>query len=54
MPRPDEGTAIDEDKAFYRMISSNQEISVSSISENMMHVENFFSILLMKTIGING
>lgn len=46
MPRPDEGTAIDEDKAFYRMISSNQEISVSSISENIDACGEFLQYLI--------
>lgn len=33
MPIPDDGMKIDEDKAFYRMVSSNMEISVSSITD---------------------
>ncbi len=33
MPIPDDGMKIDEDKAFYRMVSSNMEISISSITD---------------------
>ena len=33
MPIPDDGMKIDQDKAFYRMVSSNMEISISSITD---------------------
>ena len=34
MPKPDPGTEIDEDNAFYRMVSSNMEISVCPKARN--------------------
>lgn len=46
MPRPDEEMDIDTDNAFYRMVSSNQEISISSITENREACGEFLQYLI--------
>ncbi|HHV11499.1 MAG TPA: extracellular solute-binding protein [Clostridiales bacterium] len=48
MPVPDAGTNIDKDNAFYRMVSSNQEISISSITKNVEAVGEFLQFLIDK------
>lgn len=46
MPRPDSGTDIDEENAFYRMVSSNMEISVSSLTQQKEAVGEFLQYLI--------
>ena len=46
MPVPDEGMEIDEANAFYRMVSSNMEISVSSLTQQTEAVGEFLQYLI--------
>ena len=46
MPTPDAGTVVDEDNAFYRMVSSNMEISVSSLTKEKEAVGEFLQYLI--------
>ncbi|WP_251391405.1 ABC transporter substrate-binding protein [Mediterraneibacter agrestimuris] len=46
MPVPDEDMEVDEENAFYRMVSSNMEISVSSLSEKVDAIEEFLQFLI--------
>lgn len=46
MPVPDEGMEIDEANAFYRMVSSNMEIGVSSLTQQTEAVGEFLQYLI--------
>lgn len=46
MPRPDEGMEVDAENAFYRMVSSNGEISISSVTENVEACGEFLQYLI--------
>lgn len=46
MPVPDDDMEIDEENAFYRMVSSNMEISVSSVTDKLDACGTFLQYLI--------
>lgn len=46
MPVPDDDMEVDEENAFYRMVSSNGEVSISSITENVEACGEFLQYLI--------